>query len=99
MPAGTRGTYMAVFHCSERTTVRRLFHEMEGCSMAIYALRRRAFRAFEELLNTDDSLADIAHRCGFYDQAHFTKVFATLFGDTPGRLRRLKGGFERKQNG
>jgi AraC family transcriptional regulator len=79
------------FTASERKTVRRLFHEMEGCSMAIYALRRRAFRAFEELLNTDDSLADIAHRCGFYDQAHFTKVFATLFGDTPGRLRRSKG--------
>jgi AraC-like DNA-binding protein len=75
------------FTASERKTVRRLFHEMEGCSMATYVLRRRALRAFEALLNTDDSLAEIAHRCGFYDQAHFTKVFATLFGVTPGRLR------------
>jgi AraC-like DNA-binding protein len=53
----------------------------------MYILRRRAFRAFAELLNTDYSRADIAYRCGFYDQAHFTKVFVTLFGITPGRLR------------
>lgn len=72
---------------SERKNVRRLFYEMEGCTMNSYILRRRAFRAFVELRNTDYSLADIAYRCGFYDQAHFTKVFATLFGITPGRLR------------
>ena len=75
------------FTPSERKTVRRLFHEIEGCSMNTYALRRRALCAFSELLNTDDSLAEIADRCGFYDQAHFTKVFVTLFGVTPGRLR------------
>jgi AraC-like DNA-binding protein len=72
---------------SERKTVRRLFYEIEGCSLNTYVLRRRAFRAFDELLNTDHSLAEIAQRSGFYDQAHFTKVFATLFGVTPGRLR------------
>ena len=75
------------FTANEGKAIRRLFHEMEGCSVATYALRRRALRAFEELLNTDDSLAEIAQRCGFYDQAHFTKVFVTFFGVTPGRLR------------
>ena len=77
----------ACLTASERKNLRRLFYEMEGCTMNSYILRRRAFRAFAELLNTDHSLADIACRCGFYDQAHFTKVFATLFGITPGRLR------------
>src|SRR5579864_7541960 len=72
---------------NERRTVRRLFYEIEGCSINTYVLRRRTFRAFDELLNTDHSLAEIALRTGFYDQAHFTKVFATLFGVTPGRLR------------
>jgi AraC family transcriptional regulator len=71
----------------ERKRVRRLFYEMEGCSMNSYILRRRAFSAFAEVLNTNHSLAEIAQRCGFYDQAHFTKVFAKLFGITPGRLR------------
>jgi AraC-like DNA-binding protein len=72
---------------SERKVVRRLFYETEGCSIDTYALRRRAFRAFDELLNTDRSLAEIASGSGFYDQAHFTKVFTALFGVTPGRLR------------
>jgi AraC-like DNA-binding protein len=72
---------------NERKRARRLFYEIEGCSINSYALRRRAFRAFEELANTDDSLAEIALRSGFYDQAHFTKIFATIFGLSPGRLR------------
>lgn len=71
----------------ERKMMRQLFYKMEGCSINTYALRRRAFRAFHELVNTDHSLTEIALRSGFYDQAHFTKVFATLFGVTPGRLR------------
>jgi AraC family transcriptional regulator len=71
----------------ERRALRRLFSETQGCSINTYALSRRAFRAFDELLNTDHSLAEIALRCGFYDQAHFTKVFANFFGVTPGRLR------------
>lgn len=72
---------------NEKKTVRRLFHEIEGCSINTYALRRRAFRAFDELLNSDRSLAEVALRSGFYDQAHFTKVFTKMFGVTPGRLR------------
>jgi AraC-like DNA-binding protein len=72
---------------NERKSARRLFYEIEGCSINTYALRRRAFRAFGELVNTDDSLAEIALRSGFYDQAYFTKIFATIFGVTPGRLR------------
>lgn len=72
---------------AERATMRRLFYKKQGCSMDAYALRRRALRAFDELLNTDYPLAEIAVRCGFYDQAHFTKAFSSLFGVTPGRLR------------
>lgn len=72
---------------NERKIARRLFQGIEGCSINTYALRRRAFRALDELLNTDHSLAEIALGTGFYDQAHFTKVFASLFGVTPGRLR------------
>jgi AraC-like DNA-binding protein/quercetin dioxygenase-like cupin family protein len=70
---------------SERQSVRRAFRETNGNS--VYSLRRRAFRAFDEVVNTQHSLADISAGSGFYDQAHFTKVFARLFGVTPGRLR------------
>jgi AraC family transcriptional regulator len=71
----------------ERQAVRRLFREIEGCSINEYVLRRRALHALDQVLSTDRSLSDIAQRSGFYDQAHFTKVFASLFGVTPGRLR------------
>lgn len=70
-----------------KKTLRGLFYKSQGCSLEAYALRRRTFLAFDELLNTDNSLAEIALRCGFYDQAHFTKVFVNFFGVTPGRLR------------
>ncbi len=69
---------------SERQNVRRIFREANGHS---YGLKRRAFRALDELLNSEHSLADIAAGTGFYDQAHFTKVFSKFFGVTPGRLR------------
>lgn len=72
---------------SERQNVRRAFRETNGCSIHSYALKRRAFRALDELVNTEYPLAAIAAGSGFYDQAHFTKVFAKLFGVTPGRLR------------
>ena len=72
---------------SERQNVRLAFSESIGKSVISYALKRRAFRALDELVNTEHSLADIAAGSGFYDQAHFTKVFAKLFGVTPGRLR------------
>ncbi len=87
MGLGTEELTTRYLNASERKSVRRLFYEMEGCSMNSYVLRRRAFRAFGELLNTNHSLAQIAHGCGFYDQAHFTKVFKALFGVTPGRIR------------
>ena len=72
---------------SEKQNARRAFHGTDGSLSHSYALKRRAFRAFDELLNSERSLADIAIRAGFYDQAHFTKAFAKLFGVTPGRVR------------
>lgn len=89
LDAGVRAeeSMLECLSSQEAAAVRRLFFRTHGCSIKAYALRRRAFRAFDELLSTEHSLAEIAVRCGFYDQAHFTKVFAGLFGITPGRLR------------
>ncbi|MBM6402545.1 helix-turn-helix domain-containing protein [Phycicoccus sonneratiae] len=35
----------------------------------------------------DGTLTDLAHRFGWYDQAHFTRDFTALVGVTPGRYR------------
>jgi AraC family transcriptional regulator len=36
----------------------------------------------------DRSLAEVGHECGFADQSHFTRVFASVEGMPPGLWRR-----------
>jgi AraC family transcriptional regulator len=42
------------------------------------------------MLTTDYSLAEISLRCGFFDQSHFTRVFAEATRETPGRWRQIQ---------
>jgi AraC family transcriptional regulator len=53
-----------------------------------FCLRRRVGVARHLILTTKMSLAEVAAEVGFSSQAHFTKVFKSLQGVTPGRLRR-----------
>jgi AraC family transcriptional regulator len=39
-------------------------------------------------MHTDLPLADVAVRCGFADQSHFTKLFRRSIGVSPGSFRR-----------
>jgi AraC-like DNA-binding protein len=52
----------------------------------------RVARAQELLFGSPLSLAQIAYDCGFSDQSHFTRVFATAVGITPGAWRRSRRG-------
>jgi AraC family transcriptional regulator len=52
-----------------------------------WLVRKRVERARALLLRSALGLADIAVMCGFVDQSHFTRVFAKLEGDSPGRWR------------
>lgn len=46
--------------------------------------------AREELLaHPDWSITEIATKCGFYDQAHFTRAFCSVYGITPGKFQRM----------
>lgn len=58
-----------------------------GISATKYLLRARVNRAAELLTDTEISLADVAHRCGFYDQADLTNRFARLTNETPAQFR------------
>lgn len=52
-------------------------------------LRARQFeRACDRLLDHDEPLATIAHDLGYYDQAHFSHMFAKRAGCTPGQWRK-----------
>jgi AraC family transcriptional regulator len=53
-----------------------------------FVLNRRLHFAAEYMLQTDLQLCDIALRCGFADQAHFSKHFRHANGLSPSAWRR-----------
>jgi AraC family transcriptional regulator len=55
-----------------------------------YIVRRRVELAAQLMLASRDPLSDIALKCGFHDQAHLSKQFRQLMGETPAAWRRLR---------
>jgi AraC family transcriptional regulator len=66
----------------------RAFRKSFGMSPYRWLLERRLHRAKALLVASDISIAEIAIRSGFSDQAAFTRAFARIVGDSPGRWRR-----------
>jgi AraC family transcriptional regulator len=66
----------------------RTFREHHGTTMGEYLRRLRVERARAQLAVTAKPLSQIALEAGFADQAHFTRVFRTVVGATPGAYRR-----------
>ena len=64
-----------------------LFHTESGMSLSAFIARRRIDFAKYLLSNTDRSIAAIATDCGFFDQSHFSRTFASLEGLPPLRYR------------
>lgn len=63
--------------------MRRVF----GVSVKQFVLRARVEEAVRLLVTTDVPLAEIATRCGYYDQAAFTRQFKRVVAMTPGEYR------------
>jgi AraC-like DNA-binding protein len=69
--------------CSRRHLVSR-FHEQVGLPPKTVARILRFNRVIRMLLRDDGSrFAEIAHRCGYYDQSHLNRDFRELAGVTP----------------
>jgi AraC family transcriptional regulator len=64
------------------------FRETTGMTPYQWMLRERVARARTLLRETDAALCEVAVSCGFSDQSHFTRTFASLVGTTPGQWRR-----------
>ncbi len=65
-----------------------VFKNTTGMSPYQWQLNKRVEQARNLLSGTDLSVADIADRLGFSDQAHLTKAFRQLVGKTPASWRR-----------
>lgn len=70
----------------------RAFAQTFGMPAHRYLTGRRIARALELLKVRTLSIGEIALECGFVDQSHLTRVFASHTGSSPGQWRRTQGG-------
>lgn len=66
----------------------RRFREAVGQTPGQYLAERRVAAAAERLLLTDESIEQIAERCGFPNRFHFSRVFARHMGTPPATYRK-----------
>jgi AraC-like DNA-binding protein len=75
-----------IAHSSESCFIRR-FREAMGQTPARYVQERRVARAAELLVCTNQSIDEIARRCGFANRYYFSRVFSERIGRPPVRYR------------
>ncbi|MBW2275677.1 MAG: helix-turn-helix transcriptional regulator [Deltaproteobacteria bacterium] len=80
------GLLAEISHSSESCFIRR-FREAMGQTPARYVQDRRIARASELLVCTDQSIDEVARRCGFANRYYFSRVFAERMGRPPVRYR------------
>jgi AraC-like DNA-binding protein len=66
----------------------RAFRKSVGTPPYRWLLLQRVLRAKSLLRDADLSLTDVAAACGFADQSHFTRVFTSIVGASPGAWRK-----------
>ncbi|RSX53830.1 transcriptional regulator [Bifidobacterium goeldii] len=79
-----------------RTECFRLFTRLAGVSPGEYLISYRLRRAAAMLVSGDDSVALIAHVCGFNDASYFAKRFRQRYGCTPREYRAVAGRVSRR---
>ncbi|WP_394802016.1 helix-turn-helix transcriptional regulator [Rhizobium halophilum] len=67
------------------------FKRSFGMSPSQFISRQRMMRAHMLLSDNRQPLSQIAVECGMFDQAHLTRTSRSVFGATPGAVRRTVG--------
>jgi AraC family transcriptional regulator len=70
-------------------TISKFFPNYFSCTRGEYVRKIRVEKATTLIRKTDLSLTDIAHRCGFFDQSHFIRIFKKTTGFLPTRYKKL----------
>jgi transcriptional regulator GlxA family with amidase domain len=65
----------------------RQFHATFHLTPQKFLRKLRLRIASRSLMDTDESLSEIALKCGFADQSHFSREFRRQFGRTPREYR------------
>lgn len=66
----------------------RTFKQSRGYTPQEFARKVRLNRARDMLLQSQLSMTEIAHACGFADASHFSREYKKAFGERPSELRR-----------
>ncbi len=66
------------------------FKRLVGINVSEYICRYRIEKARNELVNSEDSIAEIAERLGFFDASYFVKSFQHYCGVTPTQYRKSR---------
>ena len=73
-----------------KDTVAKKFKEIVGCSVGEYIINYRIKCACHSLVNTEETLKEIASKCGFGSEAYFIRQFKTRKGMSPTQFRKNK---------
>lgn len=73
-----------------RATMATAFRRCRGKSVGMLIREVRIRRATEILIGTAAPIHEVAQQTGFFDQAHFARVFRRLTGTTPIAFRRSR---------
>lgn len=73
-----------------RAKLTRGFREMFDCSVADAIVSQRLTEAGRMLLATDLPISSIGYRCGYLNNASFTRAFVRRFGEAPTSYRARK---------
>ncbi len=63
-----------------------------GTTLGDYLRQQKIKKAIGFMMNPKLSLTDIAYKCDFFDQSHFTRTFKLYFGKTPKAYRKKISG-------
>lgn len=66
----------------------RVFKDTVGTPPMQYVMAYRIEKALEMMRDPARTLGDIALACGFADQAHFSRSFKQIMGETPRQHRK-----------
>ena len=82
---------LAQLICFSPRHLNRLAHELFGLSAEELTLYKKFMEGVKYIHDSNLSLTQVAYAAGFYDQAHYCRVFKSFTGLTPNQYRKQKG--------
>ncbi len=87
LPSDVTSTWLATKSKLSPQQLTRLTKSLFGITPTQLITKTRLTEASRLLRETDRSVSDIAHACGFYDHSAFTRAFRSASGVTPSEYR------------